>query len=308
MTQEFDNLLTGLRNFLNNNFCTHRKTLEKTINYIRVLQIPVKDQFLEKMIVINLNDSGVDRCMKVNLNYLISRRASEIDILINKVRIINNEEKMLLAELKKAQEAAFPEAYLHPSKEVHYICSTTKQLKHFQVPKNCIMANRRLIMVLESGLKSKKLKTSEDEAMIKILRRYIDNSEANLPKTKINTDDLGDDAQKKDGQNPSGSNSSQSSKAIGGKSDSEKEKEKKSGSETQRRDGRRQRHKNDTSQSLKTLNIQIPTAKTSQSISTETVQAYILEHFSLNSVKPKNSIWKKIKKIMPQKNYEEACS
>ncbi|KAL8120153.1 hypothetical protein AgCh_017332 [Apium graveolens] len=33
-----------------------------------------------------------------------------------------------------------------------------------------------------------------------------------------------------------------------------------------------------------------------------------LEHFSLNSVKPKNSIWKKIKKIMPQKNYEEAWS
>ena len=33
-----------------------------------------------------------------------------------------------------------------------------------------------------------------------------------------------------------------------------------------------------------------------------------LEHFSLNSVKPKNSIWKKIKKVMPQKNYEEAWS
>ncbi|KAL8088315.1 hypothetical protein AgCh_038191 [Apium graveolens] len=189
MTQEFDNLLTGLRNSLNNNFFTYRKTLEKTINYIRVLQIPVKDQFLEKRIVINFNDSGVDR-----------------------FRIINNEEKMLLAELKKAQEAAFPEAYLHPSKGVHYICSTTKQLKHFQVPKNCIMANRRLVMVLESGLKSKKLKTNEDEAMIKILRRYIDNSEANLPKTKTNMDDLGDDERKKDGQNPSGSNSSQSSK------------------------------------------------------------------------------------------------
>ncbi|KAL8120623.1 hypothetical protein AgCh_017699 [Apium graveolens] len=32
----------------------------------------------------------------------------------------------------------------------------------------------------------------------------------------------------------------------------------------------------------------------------------ILESFSINSAKPKNSIWKKIKKIMPQKNYEEA--
>ncbi|KAL8119997.1 hypothetical protein AgCh_017215 [Apium graveolens] len=79
------------------------------------------------------------------------------------------------------------------------------------------MANRRLIMVLKTGLKSKKLKTSEDEAMIKILRRYIDNPEANFPKTQINKDELGEDEQKKDGQNPSGSNSSQSSKAIGPK-------------------------------------------------------------------------------------------
>ncbi|KAL8126417.1 hypothetical protein AgCh_013636 [Apium graveolens] len=31
-----------------------------------------------------------------------------------------------------------------------------------------------------------------------------------------------------------------------------------------------------------------------------------LKSFSINSAKPKNSIWKKIKKIMPQKNYEEA--
>ncbi|KAL8089905.1 hypothetical protein AgCh_039389 [Apium graveolens] len=33
-----------------------------------------------------------------------------------------------------------------------------------------------------------------------------------------------------------------------------------------------------------------------------------LESFSINSVKPKNSIWKKIIKTMPQKNYEEAWS
>ena len=33
-----------------------------------------------------------------------------------------------------------------------------------------------------------------------------------------------------------------------------------------------------------------------------------LEYFYINSVKPKNSIWKKIKKIMPQKNCEEAWS
>ncbi|KAL8146161.1 hypothetical protein AgCh_004048 [Apium graveolens] len=33
-----------------------------------------------------------------------------------------------------------------------------------------------------------------------------------------------------------------------------------------------------------------------------------LESFSVNSIKPKNSIWKKIKKIMPQKNYEEGWS
>ncbi|KAL1824142.1 hypothetical protein ACET3Z_010920 [Daucus carota] len=259
MTQEFDDLLTGLRISLNNNFFTYRKALETTINYIRVLQVPANDQVLEKRIVINLNDAGVDRCMQVNIGYLTSRRASKVDVLINKVKIIANEEKMLLAELKKAQEAAFPEAYLQPSKGVMYVCSTSNNLKHFQVPKHCVMGNKRLIMILESGLKAKKLKTKEDEEMIKILRRYIDDPEANLPKTQINDKDLDDDEQKKDGQNPSGSNPSQTSKAIGGGSESEKGKEKKSGTETQKRGDRRQRKKHDTSQPPQALNIQIPT-------------------------------------------------
>ncbi|KAL8134742.1 hypothetical protein AgCh_009673 [Apium graveolens] len=53
--------------------------------------------------------------MQVSLNYLISRRASELDILINKVRVVIHEDTLLLAELKNAQVATFPEAYLQPS-------------------------------------------------------------------------------------------------------------------------------------------------------------------------------------------------
>ena len=90
-----------------------------------------KDQFQERRIVINLNDCGVDRCMQVSLNYLISMRASELDIMINKVKVVINEDKMLLAEFKKTQEAAFHEAYFQPSKGVAYICPSSKQLKYF---------------------------------------------------------------------------------------------------------------------------------------------------------------------------------
>ena len=78
-----------------------------------------------------MNDSGVDRCMQVSLNYLILRRAPELDILINKVRVVIHENIILLAELKNAQEAALLEAYLQPSKGVVYICPITKHLKHF---------------------------------------------------------------------------------------------------------------------------------------------------------------------------------
>ena len=99
-------------------------------------------------------------------------------------------------------------------------------------------------MVLESVLKAKKLKTVEDEVMIRLLRRYLDDAEANLPKTKINTDDLDDDEQRNDDQKPFGSNPSQSSRAAGsGGGDSKKGK--KSGGETQGRGGRRVKQRGD---------------------------------------------------------------
>ncbi|KAL8135422.1 hypothetical protein AgCh_010171 [Apium graveolens] len=84
------------------------------------------------------------------------------------------------------------------------------------------MANKKLIMILETGLKSKKNKKNNDVEMIKLLRRYLNNAEANLPKTQINKDNLDDDEQKKDDQNPSGSNPSQSTKLSGSKGGEEK--------------------------------------------------------------------------------------
>ncbi|KAL8088449.1 hypothetical protein AgCh_038292 [Apium graveolens] len=66
---------------------------------------------------------------------------------------------------------------------------------------------RKLIISLETELKTKKNKTFEDEEMIKILGRYLRDPEAKLPKTQINKDDLDDDEQKKDDQKPFGSNS-----------------------------------------------------------------------------------------------------
>ncbi|KAL8133363.1 hypothetical protein AgCh_008724 [Apium graveolens] len=84
------------------------------------------------------------------------------------------------------------------------------------------MSNKKLIMILGTSLKTKKNKNNDDMEMIKLLRRYLDNAEANLPKTQINKDDLDDDEPKKDDQNPSGSNPSQSSKPSCSKSGEKK--------------------------------------------------------------------------------------
>ncbi|KAL8105191.1 hypothetical protein AgCh_029112 [Apium graveolens] len=54
--------------------------------------------------------------MQVSLNYLVSRRASEFNIFISKVKVITHKDTVLLTELRDAQVAAFPEAYLQPSK------------------------------------------------------------------------------------------------------------------------------------------------------------------------------------------------
>ena len=45
------------------------------------------------------------------------------------------------------------------------------------------MANKKLTMILETGLKSKKNKNNDDVEMIKLLRRYLNDAEANLPIT-----------------------------------------------------------------------------------------------------------------------------
>ncbi|KAL8126091.1 hypothetical protein AgCh_013393 [Apium graveolens] len=115
LSKEFEELLKSLKTSLNDNHFKYKKALDKTINFIRVIKVN-KDNFLEEKIVVNANDSGTDRCMQVSLNCLISRRASELDIFISKVRFITSEDTMLLTTLRDAQVAAFPEAYLQPSK------------------------------------------------------------------------------------------------------------------------------------------------------------------------------------------------
>ncbi|KAL8134855.1 hypothetical protein AgCh_009746 [Apium graveolens] len=212
LSREFDELLKALRNSLNTNLFTYKKAMDRTINSLRVILV-TKDNFQEKRVVVNINDFGVDRCMQVSLNYLISRRASKLEILINKVRIVIHENTQLLVELKNAQVPAFPEAYLQPNKGIAYICPTTKHFKHFQIPKQCVMANKKLIMTLETALRD---------------------VEANLPKTQIKKDNLDDDEKKKDDQKPSSSNPSQSSKAAGSKGGERKEDEKKDGKKIKR--------------------------------------------------------------------------
>ncbi|KAL8149194.1 hypothetical protein AgCh_006270 [Apium graveolens] len=117
------------------------------------------------------------------------------------------------------------------------------------------MANKRLIKTLETELEVKRNKTVEDEEMIKLLRRYLDNVEANLPKTKINKDDLDDDEPKKDDQNPSGLNSSQSTKPSGSRGGEKKEDAKKD-EDTRRKGEKKSRKPHDDSGTQTTLNIQ----------------------------------------------------
>ncbi|KAL8116264.1 hypothetical protein AgCh_022680 [Apium graveolens] len=375
------------------------------------------DNFLHKKI--NANDSGTNRCMQVSLNYLLSRWASELDIFINKVKVITREDTMLLTELRDAQVAAFPEysqarddldddeqkkddqnpsvsnpsqsskpsgsksgekkeeddkkdekkkrrserrskklhdgsephqtlkiqtqlaqtsaqpktttisnikppqtskpkflykqttnyflkipitssqtnlnkmttlplakpslkfkhisvwrkpvafpkAYLYPNQGIVYVCPITKQARHLLVPKHYVRSNMRLIMTLQSNLKYKSNKKHEDVEMIKILDRYLLNSDIMLPNTQYNLrKDKDDDEQKDDKQKPSGSNPSQASKATGIKDKSQgenKEDEKKDG-ESKRRGERRSKQKHDGSEPQQTLKIQTNLAQPSK--------------------------------------------
>ncbi|KAL8109457.1 hypothetical protein AgCh_025523 [Apium graveolens] len=218
LSREFDELLKALKASFNDNHFTYKKALDRIINFLRVIMVN-QDNFLQKRIVININDSGIYRCMQVSLNYLVSRRASELDIMINKVKVVTHEDTMLLTELKNAQVAAFPEAYLQPSKE-------------------CVMANKKLIKILETDLKSKKNK-NDDVEMIKLLGRYLSDAEANLPRTQINKDNLNDDEQKKNDKNPSISNPCESTKPSGSKGGEKKKGDDKKNDEKKRANERR---------------------------------------------------------------------
>ena len=176
----------------------------------------------------NINDGGVDRCIQVSLTNLQTLRASELDVMIDRVNPVIQEDTQLLQELKKAKIEAFPEAYLYPNQGVVYSCPMTKQAIHLLVPKHCVRSNMRLIMTLQSDLKHKKNKKHEDVEMINILERYVVNPDTMLPNTQYNLrKDKDDDEKKDDKQKPYGSNPSQASKATGSKVDEKKKDERK---------------------------------------------------------------------------------
>ncbi|KAL8155879.1 hypothetical protein AgCh_001072 [Apium graveolens] len=270
LSRWFEELLSALKASLNNNHFTYKKALDKTINFITVIKVK-KDNFLEDRIVVNANDLGTYRCMQVSLNFLISRRASELDIFISKARAITREDTKLLTALKDAHVAAFPEAYLQPSKGITYICPTTKQFGFFNILKQCVRSNEKLIMILGTSLKAKKNKNHDDMEMIKLLRRYLDNAEVNLPKTQFNNNDLDDDEHKKSDQNPSGSNPSQSSKPSGSKGGEKKKKDDKKDEEKKRRGERKSRKPHDDSGTQTILKIQIQPSQTLAQPTTSTI-------------------------------------
>ncbi|KAL8088256.1 hypothetical protein AgCh_038147 [Apium graveolens] len=103
--QEFNDLLASLRVSLKINYVTCKKALAKNINFLRVVVVKI-DNFLEKRIVMNINDGGVDSAFRVNP--------------------VIQEDTQLLQELKKAQIEAFPEDYLYPNEGVVFTYPMTK--------------------------------------------------------------------------------------------------------------------------------------------------------------------------------------
>ncbi|KAL8135559.1 hypothetical protein AgCh_010264 [Apium graveolens] len=191
---------------------------------MRAVMVKV-DNFLEKMIVMNINDGGVDRCLQVTLSNIQTLRAFELDVMIDRVNPVIQEDTQLLQELKKTQITAFLKAYLYPNQGIVYVCPTTKQAKHLLVPKHRVKSNMRLIMTLQSNLKYKRNKKHEDVEMIIILDIYLLNPDTMMPNTQYNLrNDKDDDEQKDNNQKPTGSNPSQSSKATGSKDKKQEEK------------------------------------------------------------------------------------
>ncbi|KAL8145560.1 hypothetical protein AgCh_003645 [Apium graveolens] len=220
--QKFKDLLAALRVSLKHNYMNCKKALGKNINFVRAVVVKI-DNFLEKRIVMNINNCGVDRCLQVTLEYLQTLRASELDIMIDEVHQVIPEDTQLLHEFKKAQVAVFSEACLSPQKGIVYVCPSTKQAKHLYIPKHYFRSNLRLLITLQSDLKIKKSKTDGDVEMIKILERYLIDYENMLPATKYNLRKDEDDDEQKDDQKPSGSKPSQS-KATSSKDKKQEEK------------------------------------------------------------------------------------
>ncbi|KAL8088920.1 hypothetical protein AgCh_038620 [Apium graveolens] len=65
--QEFNELLTVLRMFHHNNYIIYKRALANNINFIRVVIVKV-DNFLEKRIVANVNNCGLDRFLQSKKN------------------------------------------------------------------------------------------------------------------------------------------------------------------------------------------------------------------------------------------------
>ncbi|KAL8105187.1 hypothetical protein AgCh_029109 [Apium graveolens] len=61
--QEFNELLPVLRVSLHNKYITYKKALANNINFVRVVIVKV-DNFLEKRIIANVNDCGLDMCLQ----------------------------------------------------------------------------------------------------------------------------------------------------------------------------------------------------------------------------------------------------
>ncbi|KAL8133388.1 hypothetical protein AgCh_008741 [Apium graveolens] len=61
--KEFNDIIATLRVSLQNNYMSCKKALGKHINFIRTVVVKV-DNFLEKMIGMNINDGDVDKCLQ----------------------------------------------------------------------------------------------------------------------------------------------------------------------------------------------------------------------------------------------------
>ncbi|KAL8148699.1 hypothetical protein AgCh_005891 [Apium graveolens] len=87
--QEFNDLLAALMVSLQQNYMAYKKSLVKNINFIRAVVVKV-DNFLEKRIVMNINDGVVDRCLQnkkqedVEMIRILNRYLVNVDtILLN---------------------------------------------------------------------------------------------------------------------------------------------------------------------------------------------------------------------------------